>query len=207
MTSSSSSFRIGRYLVFDQPPIVFLRRGLQLPLVLEQRGLVDVLEDFAQIEVLRLQHAHAPERRLRNVRRRRNLDVRRGRAVAVAAGDSRARELLHHLAFGDALLARAIRRRQVFHDVQPGKGIVGIEDAAGVFAAQIVFHVLARERRAAADHRELQLLVMQVLHHVLHLQRGLHQQSAQPDGVGLLLASAALMMVSDGCLMPRFTTR
>ncbi len=100
---------------------------------------------------------------------------------------ARLHKLLNHFAFGNALLARAIRRRQIFHDMQPGKGIVGVEDAAVVFAAQIVFHIFARQRGAAADHRELQLLMMQVLHHVLHLQRRLHQQAAEPDGVGLLL--------------------
>ena len=110
-----------------------------------------------------------------------------GAAASTDTGSRGSRELLHHPPFGDALLARAVRRRQIFHQVQPGEGVVGVENAAVVFAAQIVFDVLAGQRRAAADHREIQLLVMQVLDDVLHLQRRLHQQAAQADGVGLLL--------------------
>jgi hypothetical protein len=33
------------------------------------------------------------------------------------------------------------------------------------------------------NHRKFQLLVMQVLDHVFHLERRLHQQAAQTDGV------------------------
>ena len=67
--------------------------------------------------------------------------------------------------------------------MQPGKGIICIEDRIAVFATQIVFHILAGESRSAADHGELKLLPLQVLNDVLHFERGFHQQTAQPDRV------------------------
>src|SRR5215510_237987 len=71
--------------------------------------------------------------------------------------------------------------------MQSGKRIISVEDCIRIFAAQIVFHVFARQGGAAADYRKLQLLRLQVLDHVLHLQRGLHQQAAQPNCVGIVL--------------------
>src|SRR5581483_1957860 len=52
---------------FNQTNIILLGCGLELPLVFKQGGLIDVLENLAQIVVAG--HAHAPERRRRNIGR------------------------------------------------------------------------------------------------------------------------------------------
>ena len=175
----------GTEFLFHQAQVILLRRGLQLPLVLEQRGFVDERKQFPQVEILA--HPHAPERRDGNIRRifhhRASLREHRSGFFIDRGGLG---VLLDRAPFLQAGLLLAVRRGQVFHDVQAGKGVVGIEHGIRVFPPQIVFHVLARQRGAAADHRELQLLPLQVLDHVLHLQRGLHQQAAQADGVGLV---------------------
>ena len=54
-------------LLFHQARVILLRRCLELPLILEQGGVVYVIENFAQIVIL--YHAHSPERRLGNIRR------------------------------------------------------------------------------------------------------------------------------------------
>src|ERR1019366_2273314 len=54
-------------LFLYQPGVIFLRRRLELPLVFEEGGVVDVLEKLAQVVIFH--HAHAPERRLGNIRR------------------------------------------------------------------------------------------------------------------------------------------
>ena len=83
-------------------------------------------------------------------------------------------------------------RDQVFHDVQSGKGVVARRrHRIGIFAAQIVFHIFAGQRRAAADHGIIQILPLQVLDYILHLQRGLDQQAAQADGVGAMFLGGA----------------
>ncbi len=71
--------------------------------------------------------------------------------------------------------------------MQSAKGIIGIENSIAVFAAQVIFHIFACERSSAADDREIKLLGVQVLQHILHFQRGLHQQPAQPNGICLML--------------------
>ena len=100
----------GAILRLDQTPVILLRGGLELPLILEQRGVVDVLEDLPQIEVVRLEHAHSPERRLRNVRRSGNFNARTRRRLGVEnTSRGSAGKLLHHFALLNTLLARAIR--------------------------------------------------------------------------------------------------
>jgi len=46
---------------FHQPSVIFLRCCLELPLVLGYRRLVDVVEDLAEIEVLRPEHTRTPK--------------------------------------------------------------------------------------------------------------------------------------------------
>ena len=185
MTSSSSFCLMGRNFCFDQAEVVFLRRGLQLPLVLEQRSFVDEREEFPQVEIFA--HLHTPEWRGGDIRRifydRASLREHRAGFFVDCGGLG---VLLDGASFLQAGLLLAIRGGQVFHDVQAGEGVIGVEDRVRVFAAQVVFHILARERSAAADDRELQLLAFEVLDDVLHLERGLHQQAAQADGVRLV---------------------
>ncbi len=171
-------------LLLDQARVVRLRRRLELPLVLEQRRLIDVAEDFAEIEVLL--HAHAVERRLRNLDHLSDSSGahRHGLALVGSRGGSFLRELLHRAPFGEALFALPVGGAQVLHQVQAGEGVIGVEHGRGVLAPQVVFHVLTGQRRAPADDGELQPLALQVLDDILHLHRGLHQQAAQPDGVG-----------------------
>src|SRR5271166_694445 len=102
-------FQDGPVLGLDQTRVIFLRGSLELPLVFEQRRLIDVLEDLAQVEVSGLQYACAPEWRLRDVRRRRNLDARSGRRCAIARCRGRLLKLLDDLRFPDASLALAVR--------------------------------------------------------------------------------------------------
>ena len=172
-------------LVLHQPQIVFLRRRLQLPLVLEQCRLIDVLKHFPQIEVLL--HPDAPERWGRNVRSvtyygttlredRPGLFIHRG-GLGV---------LLHRPPFFQTRVARAIFGGQVFHDMQARKRVIRIKHSVGIFAPQIVLHIFAGQRRSSADHWKFQLLPLQVLDHIFHLQRGFHQQPAQPDGVRIM---------------------
>ncbi len=71
--------------------------------------------------------------------------------------------------------------------MQSAECVVAIEDSIRVLTAQVVLHIFACERSASADHRKLQLLPLQVLNDVFHLQRRFHQQPAQPDCVGVVL--------------------
>ena len=70
--------------------------------------------------------------------------------------------------------------------MQPAERIVRIEHSVRVLPPQIVFHIFARQRRPAAKHWEIELLPLQILDHILHLQRRFHQQPAQPDGIGFV---------------------
>ena len=143
-------------------------------------------KQFSQVVILA--HPHAPERRLR--------DIRGIGHHGAALGEYRARLLIDRGALAYSLTVRPsfsrvsrppFRSSQVFHDVQAGKRVVGIKHGVRVLAAQIVFHILAGQRRAAADHRKLKPLALQILDDVLHLERRLHQQAAQADGIGLVL--------------------
>ena len=75
--------------------------------------------------------------------------------------------------------------------MEAGKGIVCIENGIGVFAAQIVFNIFAGEGGAAANHRVFELLRLKVLNDILHLQRGLDQQSAEADNICLVFAGGS----------------
>src|SRR5581483_8866240 len=135
----------GAVFLLDQAGVVLLRGGLELPLVFEERGLVDVGKDLAKIEVLL--HANAVERRLRDV----GSGGDGGTALcgdftpAIAGGSGthpRGASKLFYLApFGEAGFAAAVGRYQVFHDVQAVEGVAGVEDAGGVLAAQVVLDV------------------------------------------------------------------
>ena len=77
---------------------------------------------------------------------------------------------------------------QPVHDPQALKRILAVEQPPVVHGAQIAFHVGAGQRRPAQDHRGVgQAPAVQFLKVVAHDQRGLHQQAAHPDGVGLHL--------------------
>ena len=107
----------GTKLLLHQPQIILLRGCLQLPLVLEQRRVVDVLKDLAQIEIFL--HAHAPEWWPRNIW-----------CIAyhgTALGEYRTSLLIHCRGFGVLLhrapllqpcIALSVGRRQILHDVQ-----------------------------------------------------------------------------------------
>ena len=71
--------------------------------------------------------------------------------------------------------------------MQSGKGVVSVEHGIGIFPPQVIFYILASQGCAAADHGKLQALPLQILDHVFHFQRGLHQQTTQPDGVSFVL--------------------
>ena len=167
-----------------------MRRGFELPLVLEERGFVDVIEKVAQAIVF--YDANAPERRRGDIRRIGYDGAALGEDRAGFVVDSRGFGIfLHGASFRDACVAGAVGSSEIFHDVQAGESVIGIEDAVRVFTAEIVFHVFAGESCPAADHRELQLLALKILNHVLHLERGLHQEAAQADRVRLMLLCRA----------------
>ena len=122
-----------------------------------------------------LAHAHAPKRRLWNIRsiRHHRTPLRKQRTGL----------FIHSSGFGIFLdsptleqsgIARTIRGSQILHDVQPGKRIVRIKDGIRILAPQVILHVLASQRRPAANHRELELLPLQILNDILHLQRRLY---------------------------------
>ena len=71
--------------------------------------------------------------------------------------------------------------------MQSGKSVVGVEHGIGILSPQVIFYILAGQGCAPADHRKLQALPLQILDHIFHFQRGLHQQPAQSDGIGFVL--------------------
>ena len=70
---------------------------------------------------------------------------------------------------------------------RPAESIVGVEHRIRIFVAQVIFDILAGQRGAAAEHGEIELLPLEVLDHILHFQRRLHQEPAQADGIRFVL--------------------
>ena len=115
-------------LLFHQPEVVFLRRSLQLPLVLEQRSLVDVPKQFAQVEIL--PHAARP--------RTAGLRIFGGGSftTGLLSGEHRPGFVIDRGGLAYSLTVRGLPAArlascrsscQVFHDVQAGKRVVGVE--------------------------------------------------------------------------------
>src|SRR5579862_5864318 len=159
----------GAELFVHEPQVIRLRCRLQLPLVLEQRSLVDITEKLAQVIILL--DAHPPKRRCGDIRSvgDNSAALRKYRAGLFVDGGG-FRIFLYGASLLNTLLACAVRSRKVFHDVKTGEGVVGIEHAVGVLAPQIVLYILSREGCATANHGELELLPFKILDDILHLE-------------------------------------
>ena len=81
------------------------------------------------------------------------------------------RVFLHGATLGDACCPCTIGSREIFHDMQAGESVVGVENSVRVLTAQIVFHILARQSCTTTDDGEFQFLPLKVLDHILHFQR------------------------------------
>src|SRR5258707_8125226 len=113
-------------LLLDQFRIVFLRCGLQLPLVLEQRCLVDVRKELAQVVVFL--YPHSPERRRGNIGRVADHRTALGEyRTGFVVNRKRLRVFFDRPAFFQSRLLCSILGRQIFHDVHPHECVVAVE--------------------------------------------------------------------------------
>src|SRR5258706_5075995 len=129
-------FLDGTVFFLDQARVVFLSCGLQLPFILEQGGVVDVLKKFTKVVVFF--YSDDPEGWGWDVGR-----VGHYRAAFVKHWTGFfidgycLRVFLYGLAFGETAFALSATGGEGFHDVQSGKRIFSVEDGVGIFAAQI----------------------------------------------------------------------
>ncbi len=78
------------------------------------------------------------------------------------------------------------------HGVEPGERVLAVVQGAGIAAAKVGLDVIAGQRRAPKeDGRVPQPPSRQLVQVVLHDQRALHEQTAHPDGVRLVLLVGA----------------
>ena len=190
----AAGLRLGQVLAEHGPDpglevlVALAGLGPVLPLVAEQRGLVDVDRDVVQRQPLH--DLAADERRPEDGvvgrdlgRAGRQLDVvvraavRSGRAAPGRSGPGRSP--------GPRRRPRFICH-QVVERAQALEGVAAVEEPALVHLAEVPLDVAAGQRRAAEQHGDLREAERVELLQVLpHDQRRLDQQAAHAEGVGV----------------------
>ena len=101
-----------------------------------------------------------------------------------------------------AAAARRLAGDDLIHQVQPGEGVLGVEQRTLVLGSKVMLHVFPRQRRSAKDHRGIDPPLVEHLQVFAHHHRRLDQQSGHADGVGFVLL-VGLDDGADGLLDPQ----
>ena len=168
--------------------VVLAGLGAELPLVAEERRLVDIGGDVVERDAL--DDLGAQERRDEHL----VVGGHLGRAVRqVQVGDVHLRAPLgERPALGHRAVVGVVGAgpdlAEAVHDVQALERVLAVEQAALVDLSKVLLDVRAGECRTAEQDGDVgQPAGVQLLEVVAHDERGLHEQARHADGIGLHL--------------------